>query len=429
MKKHKLLRLLTAALAAVTVSAGAAFTALADEGDTVFPGDSQPDDEIITCGDYTYSMLINAEDSSQKAACIESYTGSDEEIEIPSKLDGLDVVMLGDNAFADYTAARKITIPKTVTELGKYTFAACTGVEEYAVEAGSMEFAAENGILYNSDGTSLLRYPLGTNPTEVVIPDGITAIGNVAFADSSTLSAVQFPESLTTIGVSSFSDCPELRSVVIPDGVKLISSFAFNSCKNLKQVTLPANLVEIGPAAFAATAIEFIVLPGSLTDIGEQAFAATPMKSVMIPRNVSEIGYSAFGWNVDIRGEVYPVEGFTISGYSSTAAENYVYDSENNGKFVFEPIIEDEVPAEEEADDSGERTGKSGVLRVIGISACAVLILGILGAAAFSGKKKPKKQTKETASPETDAEKEPETETESDQGTNTASEEASEHDA
>jgi len=62
--------------------------------------ESAAEKETFTSGDYTYSVLVNVDDESIRAACIESYAGSETELVIPETIDDLPVVSLGDRAFS-----------------------------------------------------------------------------------------------------------------------------------------------------------------------------------------------------------------------------------------------------------------------------------------------------------------------------------------
>ena len=380
----------TAALAALFCTP---LTCFADESSTAAESAADPDEDpeikTYTSGDYTYSVLVDADDDKHRAARIESYSGSETEIEIPAELDDLQVVSLGDYAFAGASDVTKFTLPASVTEIGNYTFAACTSLMEYAVAEDNPYFEAKDGILYADAGESLMRYPIGLKPTDYVVPDGILRIGNVAFADRSSLTSVTFPDELNYIGIAAFSDCTGLTEVVIPDGVELISDFAFNSCKNLRSVTLPDGLREIGAAAFSATALESVTLPESLIVIGEQAFIATPMTEITIPGSVSDIGYTALGWDVKPDGQIYCKPDFIVRGYANSAAEDYVKGTEYENVCKFEPLNE---PAPQNADEGDTETEpekkNTGAVKAIGITTCGAAILGIIAAAVISGKKK-----------------------------------------
>ena len=55
--------------------------------------------------------------------------------------------------------------------------------------------------------------------TEVVIPSGVTSIGNYAFYDCNELTQVFVPEGVTNIGDYAFYDCSSLKEVSLPDSL------------------------------------------------------------------------------------------------------------------------------------------------------------------------------------------------------------------
>ena len=68
------------------------------------------------------------------------------------------------------------------------------------------------------------------NGGDVVIPDGVTAIGKEAFMECVALTSVTIPESVTSIGNSAFCGCESLTSISIPDGITSIGNHAFTRC-------------------------------------------------------------------------------------------------------------------------------------------------------------------------------------------------------
>ena len=73
----------------------------------------------------------------------------------------------------------------------------------------------------------------------VVIPQGIEAIGSHAFADQKGLTAVTMPESLDSIGEGAFKGCNQITSVRLPKHITRIEPMVFNGCSRLTEVKLP----------------------------------------------------------------------------------------------------------------------------------------------------------------------------------------------
>ena len=92
----------------------------------------------------------------------------------------------------------------------------------------------------------------------IVLPDGLTTIGNYAFFGCDAPTSVVIPESVISIGNHAFSFCKGLTSVVIPEGVITIADFAFYECTALISATIPASTIAIGSSAFRSTSLKEI---------------------------------------------------------------------------------------------------------------------------------------------------------------------------
>ncbi|MBP5242768.1 MAG: leucine-rich repeat domain-containing protein, partial [Clostridia bacterium] len=71
---------------------------------------------------------------------------------------------------------------------------------------------------------------------ELVIPDGVTSIGNAAFSFCDRLTSIVIPDSVTSIGRYAFYRCSGLTSIIIPDSVTSIDMYAFQFCSSLKDI-------------------------------------------------------------------------------------------------------------------------------------------------------------------------------------------------
>ena len=94
-------------------------------------------------------------------------------------------------------------------------------------------------------------YRGGNFVKRVVIEDGVTSIGESAFAYCNALTSVTIPDSVTSIGLCAFQACDALTDVTIPDSVTSIGTCAFEDCDALTEITIPDSVTSIGTCAFA----------------------------------------------------------------------------------------------------------------------------------------------------------------------------------
>ena len=113
-----------------------------------------------------------------------------------------------------------------------------------------------NVILDMTSATGLTRIPDNMsqgadNLVEIMLPQGVTSIGENAFSRSG-LSEIVMLDSLAEIGDYAFYECTGLTSVIIPDGVTTIGKEAFRNCSSLKTMTIPASVATIGDNAVSS---------------------------------------------------------------------------------------------------------------------------------------------------------------------------------
>ena len=89
-----------------------------------------------------------------------------------------------------------------------------------------------------------------TGLTEITIPAGVTSIDNYAFPGCRNLVSVSVPESVTSIGDYAFQSCESLTTINIPEGVTSIMNNTFQDCNSLASITIPAGVTSIGSHAF-----------------------------------------------------------------------------------------------------------------------------------------------------------------------------------
>lgn len=165
--------------------------------------------------------------------------------------------------------ASKIVIPEGITEIGDKAF--------YAYDDENTK--TDMDMLFNS----------------IVLPSTLKTIGAQAFYNQWALTSVSIPSKVTKIGEGAFSECSHITEINIPDGVTEIEDNVFYNANSLEKITLGNRVTRIGKRAFASTAIQAITIPKSVKSIGESAFERCRyLKNINIPTGVTEIEDSVF---------------------------------------------------------------------------------------------------------------------------------------
>lgn len=174
--------------------------------------------------------------------------------------------------------------------------------------------------------------------TSVTLPSTLTKIGNQAFAGCMSLKTIAFPAGLAQIGDSAFTQCYALTQIGLPASLTHIGAFSFSMCYGLSEVAVPSGTVTIGRGAFAECSnLSEVTFSETVTEIGQLAFAATGLVDVTVPENVTKIGTNAFGGcpeltNVTILNPQCELEEYilgeegtaaTISGFAGSTAQTH----------------------------------------------------------------------------------------------------------
>jgi hypothetical protein len=216
------------------------------------------------------------------------------------------VTIIGPYAYAYCTGLSSITIPETITSIGEYAFCRCDfltsaiignhveSLGDYAF-SGCQELAnltLGNGL--QSIGEYTFQYCKSLK--KLSIPENVNGIGKMAFYYCDGLQSITLPQKISTISENTFSYCSSLTSITIPEGVTHIGERAFESCYGLTSVSLPKSITEIGAYAFlGCTKLQELLIPDNVISIGNYAFSGcTGITAVNIPQGVTSIGEGAF---------------------------------------------------------------------------------------------------------------------------------------
>ena len=245
-------------------------------------------------------------------------TCTDTNIVIPDTYNDLPVKGIDNWAFYGCDSLTSVVIPDGVTTIGDYAFKNCSGLN--SVDIG-------NGLI--SIGDYAFQYC--NSLTSVTIPDGVTIIGDYAFYDCDSMTSVTIPDTVTTIGACAFCSCDSLTNVIIPNSVTTIGNSAFDSCTSLTGIWVNENnptycsdekgvlfnkektFLIQAPCKLSGT----YIIPNSVTTIDNSAFYyCDSLTSVTIPDSVVTIGDYAF-WNCSSLTSVTIPDSVTTIGESA----------------------------------------------------------------------------------------------------------------
>ncbi len=258
----------------------------------------------------------------------------------------LHVIEIGEYAFGECTVLTSVTIPSSVIHIGYGAFEGCTSLTSVTINSNSIAAMnySNSPNLREIFGKQVKSYIIGegvtkigewafayyTGLTSVTLPEGVNSIGRYAFFKCTGLTSVMTPSSVTNIGESAFDGCTGLTYVTIPEGVTSIGKSAFQDCKGLRSVAIPSSITSIGNSAFYGCMgltsvhitnleawckiafeenplhyahhlylngqeIKDLVIPSSVTSIGMYSFdGCSGLTSATIPMGITSIGKNAF---------------------------------------------------------------------------------------------------------------------------------------
>ena len=224
-------------------------------------------------------------------------TCTDANLIIPAKSPDGDTVtkIMGGGFFAD-EALVAIYVPESVLEITTDGWSAASNFASIFISPNNTVYASVDGVLYNKELTTLIKYPTAKADATFDIPAGVTAIGFGAFANATNLTCVNIPASVQTIETSAFQSCSALTSITIPDGVTTISGGVFANCRSLSSINLPESITSIEENAFGyCESLTSFTVPSGVTSIPKDAFSnCKSLADIKLHDKITTIGPKAF---------------------------------------------------------------------------------------------------------------------------------------
>ncbi len=174
---------------------------------------------------------------------------------IPSKYAGLPVKTIGQSAFAECTNITSIILSEGIETIKPMAFIGATNLKAITIPS----------TLKSVDGTRTV-FP---SSLEGVFIDDLSAWCNIDFEVSSSNPArkagklylygeiiedLVIPEDVTTIKQLAFQQVNSIKSVTFPEGIEEIGQYAFSYCDNLTEINIPDVPVKIRQGAFMDSA-------------------------------------------------------------------------------------------------------------------------------------------------------------------------------
>lgn len=270
-----------------------------------------------SCGaNLTYELTQNTDDPGTYTLTIRGegamygYSSSTvpwnaQKSKITSVVIGNGVTSIGNNAFEDCSALKKLDIPQSVTEIGSKAFLGCSALTSLALPQTVNSIG--NTAFQGCSNLETINIPSGVKLIEhdtfhgceklkdVTIPACVTLIGNSAFKACKAFKNIEIPEGVTKIGTNAFEDCTQLETVGIPSTATNIRNFAFRNCPKLKSFVFPSGTTQIYPVVLSGCKnLESVTIPEGVTKIWGSAFYGCSLNSVKLPSTLQTICVQAF---------------------------------------------------------------------------------------------------------------------------------------
>lgn len=188
-----------------------------------------------------------------------------------------------------------------------------------------------------------------SNLVSIILPNGLTSIGNWAFEGCINLTSITIPNSVSTIGYDAFEKTgwfdsqpsglvyagrvayeykgkiPNGTRITLKDGTIGIAAGAFELCHGLTSITIPEGVTNIGSSAFRESSLTDITIPNSVKEIGSNAFEnCKKLNNVSLPNSINSIKRDTFRGCSSLTTIIIPNSVTTIGDYSFLSCRNLI---------------------------------------------------------------------------------------------------------
>ena len=193
---------------------------------------------------------------------------------------------IGGNCFKDCESLITISIPGTVNSIGDNTFDGCTSLSTLTFAASENElyipYFSHSPLKTLRIGRNL-KYAFGedaspfkdkTTLTRVAFTGNfVTNLYNNLFDGCTGITSISLPETLQSINGYAFRNCSQLSEIVVPEGVTTVGEHCFENCTSLTSVSLPTTLKVLENHLFKnCNQLESFVFQPTMEKVEEHCF-------------------------------------------------------------------------------------------------------------------------------------------------------------
>ncbi|MGN1095496.1 MAG: leucine-rich repeat domain-containing protein, partial [Eubacteriales bacterium] len=275
-------------------------------------------DNSFTSSNGLYEYRLDENNNAE----ITGYNGSETYV-IISKIDGkYDVSSVSDGVFAGHTELKKITLPESLSKIGKSAFEGCTSLSEVVFSGTSSLKEIGERAFYGCSSLKSFNIPESTSivgsyafyacekmTLEKTSLINLVNIGDFSFAyvgnKSEKAFSVTLGSSLDTLGNGAFFGCAKIDAF-ISESKNFVSENGILYSKDKKTLiafpisyagssfALPEDVISIDDCAFAFSGLSEIDFGSSLKNIGSRAFYGASIERAEFPQSLESIGAYAF---------------------------------------------------------------------------------------------------------------------------------------
>lgn len=167
-----------------------------------------------------------------------------------------------DSPFYACSSLTEIVIPDNVTSIDEMAFVGCNSMKRFVVN-NNATFYAQDGVLMQrlsaaeGGGIKLMQYPASRENSEYTVPEGVTQLGSRAFYWYNQDNLKVVNLPSTLVRIDGFKSA-KIETLNIAEGPTDIAANAFEEAKNMNTLTLPSTIKSIGAGAFYNTGMQHI---------------------------------------------------------------------------------------------------------------------------------------------------------------------------